>query len=251
MIWDELRSPQIAALDKRIPVILPIAATEQHGPHLPLATDRMIAEHFCRRLDAALPDACLILPVVAVGCSEHHMEFAGSLTVTHSTFMQHVSEILESVVAHGFRNLLLFNAHGGNLGIGRVILESFGRRHPQCRVAMATWWQIAASALMVITETGPGGVGHACEFETSLMLRIAPQLVDMSLAVPAYPRPTFDWATGDMMRGARAALFATFTQTTVNGVFGDPTAASPEKGEAIEAAVLAELIEITRSLATS
>jgi len=248
MIWDELSSMKIGSLDKRIPVLLPLAATEQHGPHLPLATDRLIAEYFCRRLHQRLPDQVLILPTVSIGCSEHHMDFAGSLTLTHTTFMQQVTDILESVTAHGFTNLLLFNAHGGNLAIGKVIVESFGKRHPQCRVAMATWWQIAAEKLFELTETGAGGIGHACEFETSLMLVIAPELVDAAQIASGYPRPTLDWATADMLRGSKATLYATFRQMTENGVYGDPTAATRDKGEAIGNFVEAELLTITRSL---
>ena len=75
MIWDTLTSPQFAALPKTVPVVLPLAATEQHGPHLPLATDRLIAEHFTVRLDAELSENVLILPTVSVGCSEHHLRF--------------------------------------------------------------------------------------------------------------------------------------------------------------------------------
>ena len=176
MIWDQLTSPQIGNLDKNIPVLLPIAATEQHGPHLPLATDRMIGEHFAMKLREAIPDKVLILPTVGIGCSDHHMDFAGTLTHSHESFTQQVSEIINSVIHHGFHKIVIQNSHGGNLGVAQVILERLGFENPGCQFVSLTWWRIAAENLMDITETGLGGVGHACEFETSLMMLIAPVL---------------------------------------------------------------------------
>ena len=248
MIWDELTSAHLAEVDRKTPVVLPIAATEQHGPHLPLATDRMIGEHFARRLHETIPDEVLILPYVPVGCSEHHMDFPGSLTFTHGTFLAMVVEILESVAAHGFTNLIISNAHGGNIGIGQVAMEVFGKRHPEVNVVMLTWWKVAAEALLELTETGEGGVGHACEFETSLIMHIAPHLVQTDQIRAGYPRPTFEWAKADMLRSGKASVYRTARNSTYEGVHGDPTAASPEKGEAVTTAVLESLLAIVRSL---
>jgi creatinine amidohydrolase len=248
MIWDELTTDEIARLDRQIPVILPIAATEQHGPHLPLATDRLICENFIQMLDSRMMDHILCLPTVSVGCSEHHMDFAGSLSLTHATFLAVVSEILASVEAHGFAKLVIFNAHGGNIGVGQVITEFFGRRHPEIELVFLTWWRIASNALFEITETGPGGVGHACEFETSLMLHFAPQMVRHDLIQPGGNQPTYAWAEGDMLRGSRGALYRSMKQMSPNGVFGDPTRASAEKGVRIASAVLDELERMIHSL---
>ena len=248
MIWDQLTSPKLAALDRAIPVFLPIAATEQHGPHLPVAADRLIGEHFMRRLNERLPDEVLILPPVSVGCSEHHMEFVGTLTLTHATFIAQVTEILESVAAHGFTNLILSNSHGGNVGAMTVIMEAFGRRHPACRVVWWSWWNLAAQRLLDLNETGPGGIGHACEFETSLMMLIAPALVDMRAIVKGGNLPTFDWATSDLIRRSPAGLYRTMQAMTGNGVYGDPTAATAEKGEKITALVVDDMARIAREL---
>ena len=78
MIWEELTSYELGQVDKKIPVVLPIAAIEQHGRHLPLATDRIIGEFFCRQLSEHLLDKVLVLPAISVGCSEHHLDFPGS-----------------------------------------------------------------------------------------------------------------------------------------------------------------------------
>ena len=251
MYWDQLTSPELHDLDRNIPVVLPIAATEQHGPHLPLATDRMIGEHFCQQLDLALPEKVLILPVVAVGCSEHHMEFAGSLTYRHETFLQLVEEVLLAVIHHGFQHILILNSHGGNQGIGQVVLEKIGKRHPACKLVLATWWRLAHEALSKLTESGPGGVGHAGEFETSLMMLIAPELVHTNKLVPGKNVATYPWAEGDMLRGAQAGFYRTMKEMTPNGVYGDPTFASPEKGKRITEVVTLELKQLIEDLFSS
>ena len=122
MYWDQLTSPDLDQLDKSIPVILPIAATEQHGAHLPLATDRMINDHFCQELNQRIPQQVLILPIISVGCSEHHTDFAGSLTVQHTTFLNQLMDIAGCVAKYQFKNLVVLNSHGGNQSIGGTFL---------------------------------------------------------------------------------------------------------------------------------
>jgi creatinine amidohydrolase len=248
MYWDQLTSPNFAALKKRTPVVLPISATEQHGPHLPLATDRMIVEHFCQRLHETIPDDVLILPTIAVGCSEHHLSFSGSLSVRHDTLTRQLKDLCTSVLRHGFRNILILNSHGGNQGAGQVFLESFGFRHSQCRLVFASWWRIAAEEIRSFNEGGFGGVGHAGEFETSLMLLIAPHLVRQDSIEPRANIATFDWAEADLLRSPRATLYRTFSGMTRNGALGDPALASREKGEWITAAVMEELVKIIMDL---
>jgi len=233
MFWDQLTSPQIEKLDKKIPVIFPIAATEQHGSHLPLATDRMINEYFCESLNKKIGKKVLILPIISVGCSEHHLDFAGSLSVQHSTFLQQLIDIAECVVKHGFKNILVLNSHGGNQNIGGSFLEIFGYRHPKCNLVLATWWRIALEALKPLNESGIGGTGHAGEFETSLMLLIV---------------PTFKWAEGDMINGGQAAYYRRMKEMTPTGVFGDTTYASVKKGKQITKHVVKALKNIVLDL---
>jgi creatinine amidohydrolase len=233
MNWDQLTSPEIDALDRSIPVILPVAAIEQHGLHLPLATDRMIGEYFCQQLNKEIPDNVLILPVMSVGCSEHHLEFTGSLTLQHETFQRQAEDILGSVALHGFKNLIIYNSHGGNLGISQVIVEHFGHRHPECRIVLATWWKIVSSELFDLNETGEGGVGHAGEFETSLMMLIAPELVRHDKIGDKQNQQSFEWADGDMLRGPKASLYRSMKTMTPIGVFGDVRKISAEKGQKI------------------
>lgn len=249
MNWQELASPEFAEVDRATPVVLPTAAVEQHGPHLPLATDRMIAEHFAEQLNARLGSSVLVLPTVAVGCSEHHMDFPGSLTIRHDTFLRVCEEYLTSAQRHGFRNFLILNAHGGNRGICQVLLEKFGADHPECRIAVASWWRAAAEALLPLNEAGAGGVGHACEFETSLLLHFAPQSVRRDAIKPKSILPTFDWAEEDLLRPSQVSLYRSMKQVTPNGTWGDATRATADKGRQITQIVCDALARVVRDLA--
>lgn len=249
MRWETLTTNEVAALDRDIPVVLNVAAIEQHGPHLPLETDAVIGDHFLQALEQRLGKQVLILPQVKICCSEHHMDFAGTLSVRHETFLAYVGDILESVARHGFRNIVLFNSHGGNQAIGQVLLETFGTKHRDCRVAFLTWWRLAAKELGAIRESAFAGVNHACEFETSLMLLGAPESVRTKLVSGMSYVETHDWANADMILPARGALFRSMHEMSGGtGVVGDPSLATREKGEAITAAVVEQLAHVVGTI---
>ncbi|QAY75667.1 creatininase family protein [Sphingosinicella sp. BN140058] len=249
MKWEELTSPRLGAIDRRTPVLLNIGAIEQHGGHLPLVTDALIGRHFTDRIDAELGEHVLVLPQIAVCCSRHHMAFPGTLTVRHETFLAYLTDMLEAVVAHGFTNIVLFNSHGGNLAIAQVVLEAFGNDHPEIEIFLLTWWKIAAEELAAIQESGFGGVGHACEFETSLVQLIAPHLIDEAAAVDQLPIHAHEWAAADMLQGARAAHHRTMHQLTAGtGTSGCPSLASPEKGRRISDAVVSTAVKMLRDI---
>lgn len=249
MRWETLTTNEVAALDRDIPVVLNVAAIEQHGPHLPLETDAVIGDHFLQALEQKLGEQVLILPQVKICCSEHHMDFAGTLSVRHETFLAYVGDILESVARHGFRNIILFNSHGGNQAIGQVLLETFGTRHRDCRVAFLTWWRLAAKELGAIRESAFAGVNHACEFETSLMLLGAPESIRTKLVSGMSYVETHDWANADMILPARGALFRSMHEMSGGtGVVGDPSLATREKGQAITAAVVEQLAHVVETI---
>lgn len=248
MYWDTLTSPALDRLDRNTPVILPIAATEQHGAHLPMATDRLIGEHFCKVLDAEFGEHILILPSVAVGCSDHHLEFCGSLSLSHGTFLRQCGDILASVYRHGFRKILVLNSHGGNMGVGQVLVEKMGMQHRDAHFVLVSWFRLASDALGALQESGPGGVGHAGEFETSLMLNIAPDLVQMDEIRSPQNVKMPNWASGDLIRGSMASYYRTMKELTPSGVFGDPRSASSKKGDKITEIIVASLRKIASDL---
>jgi len=249
MRWEELTSGEIDKFDRATPVVLNIAAIEQHGPHLPVNTDALIGGFFLEELGKSLGDAVLTLPQVKVCCSAHHMDFPGTLSVRHETLIAYVGDILDSVVAHGFRNIVIVNSHGGNRAVGQVILEKFGAAHRDCRIVFLTWWSMAAKELEAIRESGFGGVGHACEFETAILMHGVPDCVRTHLITGLNYVPTYAWADSDMMTSGRASLYRSMREISGgSGVVGDPSLASAEKGKAITDAVVGQLSEIVTSL---
>ena len=100
MYWEKMTSGAIDAVDRKVPIILNLAAIEQHGPHLPVDTDVVIGAHFLSALDQIDPKAQLILPPVKVGCSAHHLDFGGTLSVPHRVMMDYVCSILDSCLLY-------------------------------------------------------------------------------------------------------------------------------------------------------
>ncbi|MCK0148257.1 creatininase family protein [Arenibacter sp. F26102] len=179
MIWDEFTCLEIAKVDKKTPVVLVMAANEQHGPHLPFATDRLIGEHFVISLNKSIPDKVLVLPHIAVGCSEHHIGFLGSLTRSHNTFINQVKDIVSSILKHGFTNTILLNNHGENQDVWQVLVEKLGSTYKNLNIVLATRWKFGGNDLTALNEIGPMNTVHAGEFEESLIMLIAPELVRM------------------------------------------------------------------------
>lgn len=247
--WVELTSPALAAIDRAIPLVMNISAVEQHGAHLPVGTDAMIGAHFLAEAERRLGDDVVVLPQLQVCCSGHHMDFGGTLTVSHETMLAYVGDVLTSALSQGFRSVVLLNSHGGNEAIGRVIVEKIGQAHPEAQVAMLTWWTLAHDALLDIRESGFGGVGHACEFETSLMLHLHPELVRTdAIADPAMPE-TYCWAQTDMLTAPSGVLYRSMkVQSGGTGTVGRPSFGSAEKGVRISAAVTDRLCGMLKDL---
>ncbi|WP_299555230.1 creatininase family protein [Seonamhaeicola sp.] len=248
MIWDQLTTLELSKIAKHIPVILVMAATEQHGKHLPLATDRLIGEHFANALHKTIPNKVLVLPSISIGCSSHHMDFSGTLTISHDTFIRQVKDIIRSVIQHGFKNIILLNSHGGNQAVGQVLVEQLGYENPSTNVIMVTWWKLAFDALLTLNESGKGGVGHAGEFETALMLMIAPHLVHSDKVEKGKHTDTFSWNDGDMLRGPKASYYRSTKEMTANGVFGNPEYGTLEKGKQISKLVVDDFKKIINDL---
>jgi creatinine amidohydrolase len=248
MFLDRMTSPAIGRVDRTVPVLVPLGATEQHGPHLPLCTDRLLGETLAAAAEAELPDGVIVCPSVQVGCSDHHMPFPGTLSARHEIFAGYVSDVLSSIVAHGFTNLVLFNAHGGNQAIGSVVLEQFGFAHPEIQVVFTSWWQVAGPELLELSTTGQGGVGHACELETSMMLAVAPDLVEVAAVPGRSGRPAFSWSAADMLRSPRARVYQRQDQVSASGVQGEPGAASADKGRRAMSLITAQLLAVLTDL---
>jgi len=244
MNWQELRSPELRSLSRDTLLVVPTASIEQHGPHLPVGTDSYIAEAFASALDREFEGRLLILPVQRLGCSEHHMAFPGTLTLQHETFEGVILEVLDSMVRQGFRRFLILNSHGGNQAIGGVTAEKAAQRWTDTQVVFTSWWRVAAERLKNLVEGEFPSVGHACEFETSLMLALHPDLVNMALAVDDGLPPRAEPLQHDLLSGPAAALAIPMHRLTQHGVYDRPTLAKAEKGRRILQETVAALRDL-------
>ena len=230
MLWSELTSRQFNDVSRESVCVLPIGANEQHGPHLPVATDYLIAMAIAERLDNACDSKLLVLPGLSVTCSADHLAFAGTLSIEHDSLMNVVKQIVESAAKHGFRRFFLLNAHGGNMAVGGVIAEQLSARLPNCEVVFTTWFRAAAKQLQPLVEGEYPAVGHACEFETSVIMAIRPELVDHDAIVDDGIAPKSPLLRADLLSVRRATLSLPFDKITKNGVWGKPSLATLRGG---------------------
>ncbi|MGD9853378.1 MAG: creatininase family protein [Planctomycetaceae bacterium] len=218
----EMNWPQVKALAPQTPVVVPIAALEQHGPHMPVFTDSLLLGEVTKRVEQQLSDRVLFTPLMWLGNSEHHLDFAGTLTASPRTYITLLKEIAGNLITHGFRRILLLNGHGGNIVPSQQALFELRqehRRRDDLRLFSATYWEAGpppSDPSLVQTR-----MGHACEWETSMILHLHPHLVgDISRLEPI---------TQDMPYAPAHEAWITQDRSTP-GYIGDPAAATAEKG---------------------
>lgn len=248
MRLEEMTWQEVDAMDRSTVVVVPFGAMEQHGPHLPLKTDALIGEAIARRLDSTCEGKLLVLPQQWLGLSSHHMRFAGTLSVSAETFLALATETISSVASAGFRNILVMNSHGGNASALDVVLTKCRSLYPSHRFLAVTYWHAAAAGIGAMRESAIGGMGHACELETSLVLAEQPQLVQMGRAAADGKWPASEFFAKDMLRGGSVSYAMRFDEISRHGVVGDPTTASAEKGEAAFATIIEALTRLVRQI---
>ncbi|WP_439609541.1 creatininase family protein [Hydrogenophaga sp.] len=240
--WSELSTADFAALDlARTIAVLPVAATEQHGPHLPLSVDTDIVNGVVQaalpHLAAGLP--ALFLPTQAVGFSPEHTRFAGTLTLKSETLLRLWTELGECVAASGVKKLVLFNAHGGQVGALDLVARDLRARLGML-VYSVNWFHLPlrdangqdVNALFSAEEHRFGI--HAGEIETSLMLALAPDRVRMPQA--EYFRSTSQDRAQRfpiLGNGKSAKLGWQMQDYNANGAVGNAGAATAQKGHAV------------------
>lgn len=214
--------------------MLPVGSTEQHGPHAPLGTDHLTAEHVANEAAARADDEVLVTPPIPVGISEEHRQFSGTLWVSPNTFRAYVRETVESLLSHGWHRVVIVNGHGGNTAAIREVANELTRRF-QAVVAPYTWFD----AIDVDLD-----MGHAGPVETSLLLRSHPELLHEDRLEAAAADGAERW--GDWVSGVNLSPdSASFSD---NGTVGDPTDASPTAGEAIETQAVERLEDLLEAL---
>jgi creatinine amidohydrolase len=233
----ELRWPEVQARLAAgwTTVILPLGSTEQHGPHLPLSVDSEIAgrlaEGVARRLGA-----CLVAPVVVLGCSAHHLGFPGSMSLEADTLARVIADACRSLGRHGFRRILVVSGHAGNVPAMKQAVEQLGAPDGYTVDAFVDWGRYRQPLYAVGAAAGmtPPQVGsHAGHYETSLMLRLRPELVCMAEA-----RAGFIGEPAEA--GARLRASGMHALSDI-GVIGDPRGATAELGERYFEAMVAAM----------
>ena len=224
MLLQELNWRAVDALDRTLPIIIPIAAVEQHGHHLPVYTDSFLLGEVVRRAEAELGDRALVTPLQWLGNSEHHLDFPGTMIAAPRVYLDLLKDFVSNFLFHGFQRILLLNGHGGNIVPSQQAifeLRQERRERKDLLLLAATYWTLGEQGGDDFVQSQ---MGHACEWETSMMLCIRPDLVGRYQEIPEQP-------FGDAF--APAARGWVTKDRSPMGHIGTPAAASAEKGEVL------------------
>jgi creatinine amidohydrolase len=243
---DKLTWPEVEAELRagRNTIVVAFAATEQHGHHMPLATDALLGDHFARGLAERL-DA-FVAPTVRVGCSSHHLAFPGTLSISDQTFHFIVADLVASLAGAGFERLVLLPTHGGNFAPLAAAVEQLPAEHRDRVVAitdLGVFLRIAQVGEEEFEVPIPEGGLHAGEWETSMMLAIHPDLVHMDRAERGF--------VGDPMDTVASLFTSSVDSISETGAIGDPARANAEHGRRYWEAALDLAVEMVREAETS
>lgn len=251
--WADVPSSRFASFDPaRAVAVLPLGATEQHGPHLPLSVDTVLVEGV---LHAALShvsahDPVWVLPTQSLGLSSEHAAFPGTLTLSPQTVIQLWCEIGASVARAGVKKLLLFNAHGGNVGLMDVVARELRGQHGLL-VYSSSWYNLpldAAAMQPFSAEELRFGV-HAGDLETSMMLALAPGLVNMDLATNFDSTSRTRAAQCAVLGNGKSAKMGWHMQDyNPQGAAGNAAAATAAKGQALVKSAGEQLARLLQEL---
>ncbi|AFY74404.1 uncharacterized protein, putative amidase [Synechococcus sp. PCC 7502] len=241
---------QVAAMPNKENVIIfqPMGAIEQHGGHLPLAVDAIVAVGVLGKaltqLDHAIP--AYSLPPLYYGKSNEHIAFAGTISLSAETLGQILMEIAESIYSAGFRKLVFVNAHGGQPQILQILARDIHVKYPDFMVFPLFVWNVpnAAHELLSPKELEIGI--HAGDAETSLMLALMPERVNMTQAVMEYPQ---GFPTNNLLSLEGKLPFAwTVQELSKSGVIGDPTVATKAKGDRLLQSLATGWIQVIKDI---
>jgi creatinine amidohydrolase len=222
---------EVAAQDGSI-LVIPVGSVEQHGHHMPVATDTILVDAMAKLgADRVADDVPILLtPPVWSGYSPHHMSFGGTITLEHDDLLDTLEGIADAALDNGFDVLLLLNGHGGNASVVDSATSTIGHRHPDVEVHGLAYFQLAASFYDDVRDTDLGGASHAGEFETSLMLHLRPKLVREDRIEGTNLVEPYEQGIQDLVVGGPLSTYRPFREYSESGAIGDPSEASAEKG---------------------
>lgn len=250
MKLNEMNWPDIKEAAHHTVAVLPIAAIEQHGPHLSVSTDTAIVSAVAERAESAMPSDVVLCPTLCFGSSHHHLGFPGTMSISHETYVRVLVDLTASLVEAGFQHIVLLNGHGGNVTPGKFALSLLSERYDDrtpVNIALATYWELAGEAFTGASPLESPALSHACEYETSLMLHLYPRHVDMARAQRAIrpPQDTYiHWENDGTTRGVSMNKRTHFISS--NGSSGCPQLGTVAKGEHLLEQAVAATVEFLR-----
>ncbi|HXG09123.1 MAG TPA: creatininase family protein [Gemmataceae bacterium] len=236
MTWPLLRQ---VPRDKTV-VLAPIAACEQHSRHLPTYTDTILCTAVAEGVEQRMPNEVLLLPTLWFGASHHHLRFGATLSAEVDTHIQMLCDLLVPLLEDGYQRILMLNGHGGNIDTMHVALRRLQPRYRDRLLTAASYWELAEKELATLAEGPRKSMGHACEFETSMILALRPDLVRREEIQDDPPHDD------PVLRGLYIA--EDMRQRTDHGAVGYPERASAEKGRAFLAAAINRTAEVVAAL---
>jgi creatinine amidohydrolase len=221
-------------------VVAPIAACEQHSRHLPTFTDTILVTAVAEGIEQRLPKQVLLLPTQWMGASSHHLRFGATLSAEVDTHVTMICDLLTPLLEDGYQRILVLNGHGGNIDTMHMALRRLQTRYPRRQVTAASYWEIAERELAEVAEGPRKSMGHACEFETSMVLALRPELVrrDEIKNDPPPPEPA--------LRGLY--ISEDMKQRTQRGAVGYPELATADKGHKCLHAAIERTVEVVQAL---
>jgi creatinine amidohydrolase len=246
--YEELTWPEVkeAVAQQRV-CVLPVGTTEQHGPHLPLVTDVLTAAEMSRLAVEQVPDEAVLLPPVYYSFNEHHMDFPGTIAISGETIIRYVTDIGLSLARHGFEKILIVNGHGSNVPFLDIAARNITNESTAI-AAMASWWSLIPKELITAQRESeyPGGMAHGCELETSVLLHLRPDLVQMDKASKDISFQHTEFFYWDLQNPSPIFFQEWFSRYSKTGTVGDPTKAKAAKGELFVNAVVERMVKLIR-----
>jgi creatinine amidohydrolase len=235
----DLKWSDIAALSRDLPVVIPIAALEQHGRHMPLFTDSMLLGEVIRRASEPLKDKVLFTPLMWLGNSEHHLDFPGTMSAAPRVYLDLLRDMAENFLFHNFKRIVFINGHGGNIVPAQQAVFELRQKYRTKKdllLLSTTYWTLGGKPWEADTTMVQRRMGHACEFETSMMLRLNPHLV----AGDVKQLKDVDW--GNPFEPASRGWIT--KDRTEPGHIGFPRHATAEKGEILFRTFAADVVAV-------
>jgi creatinine amidohydrolase len=215
--------------------VLPLGATEQHGPHLAVSTDTALVSTIAERVEERLPNDVVLCPALSFGSSHHHLDFAGTMSLPADLYTTVVVELVKSLVKGGFRRIVLLNGHGGNITPVKQALALLSYAlddETRPNIVLATYWELAGKAFAGEPPMESPALSHACEYETSMMLHLFPERVRPD-KIRRAKRPASNgyipWEDDEPYRGVSMVKKTQYVSS--NGSSGEPQLATAEKGK--------------------